>query len=45
MTVLGSVAALGSLFELLGLLPSLTQMASQGKKEPVKELLEANNLL
>jgi hypothetical protein len=36
-----NVAVLRSLFELLGLSPGLAQLATQGKEEPVKELLEA----
>jgi len=36
-----NVAVLRSLFELLGLPSGLAQMATQGKEEPVKELLEA----
>ncbi|HHO81803.1 MAG TPA: ATP-binding protein, partial [Halothiobacillus sp.] len=36
-----NVAVLRSLFELLGLQPGLAQVATQGKEEPVKELLNA----
>ncbi|WP_419639726.1 DUF6079 family protein [Thiolapillus sp.] len=36
-----NVAVLRSLFELLGLPSGLAQMATQGKDEPVKELLDA----
>ena len=36
-----NVALLRSLFELLGLPSGLAQMATQGKEEPVKELLDA----
>lgn len=36
-----NVAVLRSLFELLGLPSGLAQMATQGKEEPVKELLDA----
>jgi len=36
-----NVAILRSLFELLGLPSGLAQMATQGKEEPVKELLDA----
>lgn len=36
-----NVAVLRSLFELLGLSPGLAQLATQGKEESVKELLEA----
>lgn len=36
-----NVAVLRSLFELLRLPPGLAQMATQGKEEPVKELLDA----
>ncbi len=36
-----NVAVLRSLFELLGLPSGFAQMATQGKEEPVKELLEA----
>lgn len=36
-----NVAVLRSLFELLGLQPGLAQMATQGKEEPVKNLLDA----
>lgn len=36
-----NVAVLRSLFEMLGLQPGLAQMATQGKEEPVKNLLGA----
>lgn len=36
-----NVAVLRSLFELMGLPSGLAQMATQGKEEPVKELLDA----
>ena len=36
-----NVSVLRSLFELLGLTPGLAQLATQGKEEPVKLLLEA----